>query len=222
MIVLENVLNAKDLTIVRDFLRLAEFVDGKATAGAAIRDRKENEQMKRAPGEAVPVDQIIAQGLIRHPLMQAWAMPLRMSAPLFNRYGQGMSYGNHVDNPVAGINPPLRADLAVTLFLTDPADYDGGELVVESPSGPKAVKLPAGCAFVYLANALHRVNEVTRGERSAAVAWIQSMVPDDRLRAILFDLSAVEQSLAQTINHSPEFDLLCKVRQNLMRLSVSL
>lgn len=222
MIVLENVLTATDLAVVREFLGQAEFIDGKATAGAAIRDRKENEQMKRTPGAAVPVDQIIAQGLIRHPVMQAWALPLRMSAPLFNRYGRGMSYGNHVDNPVAGINPPLRADLAVTLFLTDPADYDGGELVVESPAGPKAVKLPAGCAFVYLANALHRVNEVTRGERFAAVTWIQSMVPDDRLRAILFDLSAVEQSLAQTINHSPEFDLLCKARQNLTRLSVSL
>lgn len=222
MIVLENVLNATDLAAVRDFLGQADFVDGKATAGAAIRDRKENEQMKRAPGAAVPVDQIIAQGLIRHPVMQAWAMPLRMSAPLFNRYGQGMFYGNHVDNPVAGINPPLRADLAVTLFLSDPADYDGGELVVESPAGPKAVKLPAGCAFVYLANALHRVNEITRGERFAAVTWVQSMVPDDRLRAILFDLSAVEQSLAQTINHSPEFDLLCKARQNLARLSLSL
>ena len=222
MIVLEGVLDAHELAAVRTFLERAEFVDGKATAGAGIRDRKENQQLERSPGAALPVDQIIAQAFFRHPVLQAWAVPLRMSAPVFNRYRKGMFYGNHVDHPVAGMNPPLRADIALTLFLSDPADYDGGELVVESPAGPNAVKLAAGSAFAYLANALHRVNEITRGERFAAVTWIQSMVPDDRLRAILFDLTAVEQSLSQTMNHSPEFDLLCKVRQNLMRLAISM
>lgn len=222
MIVLENVLGAPELAAVREFLRQAEFTDGKATAGAAIRNRKENEQLKRVPGAAVPVDQIIAQALIRHPILQAWAMPLRMSAPVFNRYGEGMFYGNHVDSPVAGMNPPLRADISLTLFLSDPADYDGGELVVESPGGPKAVKLAAGSAFAYLSHALHRVNRITRGERFAAVSWVQSMVPDDRLRAILFDLAAVEQSLAQTMPETPELDLLSKAHQNLMRLAARL
>ncbi len=222
MVILTSVLSSPEVEAVRGFLKQAEFVDGKATAGAAIRDRKENEQLKRAPGTPLPVDQLVVQGLLRHPVLQAWALPLRMSGPLFNRYGQGMSYGNHVDSPVAGSNPPLRADIALTLFLSDPAEYDGGELVVESPAGPKTIKLAAGSAFAYLGNAQHRVNEITRGERFAAVTWVQSMVPDDRLRAILFDLAAVEESLSETIPHTPEFDLLCKARQNLTRLSVSL
>ena len=222
MIVLENVLAAQELLAVREFLKQAEFVDGKATADATLRDRKENEQLKRSPGAALPVDQIIAQALIRHPVFQAWAVPMRMSAPLFNRYGEGMFYGNHVDNPVVGNNPPLRADISLTLFLSDPADYDGGELVVESPAGATAVKLAAGSAFAYLSNALHRVNRITRGERFAAVSWFQSMIPDDRLRAILFDLASVEQSLAQTLHETPAFNLLSKASQNLLRLAARL
>ena len=222
MIALESVLNPQELATVRQFVQQAEFIDGKATAGAAIRDRKQNQQLKRRPDEPVPVDQLIARAIFRHPVFQPWALPLRMSAPLFNRYTEGMFYGNHVDNPIAGMNPPLRADISLTIFLTDLASYDGGELVVESAAGPKAVKLAAGSAFAYLANALHRVNKITRGERFAVVNWVQSMVPDDRLSAILFDLAALEQSLAQTMNHTPEFDLLCKARQNLTRLATSL
>ena len=219
MIVLENVLAPQELAAIREFLKQAEFVDGKVTADADIRDRKENQQLKRAPGAALPVDQIIAQALVRHPIFQAWAVPMRMSAPLFNRYGVGMFYGSHVDNPIVGNNPPLRADISLTLFLSDPADYDGGELIVESPAGPAAVKLPAGHAFAYLSNALHRVNRITRGERFAAVSWFQSMVPDDRLRAILFDLASVEQALAQTMQKTPASELLAKANQNLLRLA---
>lgn len=222
MIALDGVLNPPELATVRQFLQEAEFIDGKATAGPAIRDRKQNQQVNRAPTAVLPVDQLIAQALFRHPVFQPWAMPLRMSAPLFNRYTPGMFYDNHVDRPIAGLNPPLRADISITLFLSDPASYDGGELIVESAGGPKGVKLPAGSAFAYLSNALHRVNKITRGERFAAVTWVQSMVPDDRLRAIIFDLTALEQSLGQKMNHSPEFDLLCKARQNLTRLAVSL
>lgn len=222
MVVLEGVLTAQELASIRAFLDGAEFVAGKATAGTAIRDRKENQQLKRGPGTALPVDQVVAQALVRHPVLQAWGLPLRMSSPTFNRYAKGMFYGNHVDSPVVGMNPPLRADISLTLFLSDPATYDGGELVVESPAGPHPVKLAAGSAFAYLSHALHRVNPITRGERFAAVTWVQSMVPDDRLRAILFDLTALQQSLVQTMKETPEFDLLSKVHQNLMRLAMRL
>ena len=222
MIALENVLTAQELAAVREFLKQSEWVDGKATADADIRDRKQNQQLKRAPGAVLPVDQIIAQALARHPVFQAWAVPMRMSAPLFNRYGEGMFYGNHVDNPIIGNNPPLRADISLTLFLSDPADYDGGELVVESSGTPIAAKLPAGNAVAYLSNALHHVNKITRGERLAAVSWFQSMVPDDRLRAILFDLASVEQALAQTMQRTPATDLLSKANQNLLRLAARL
>ena len=221
MIVLDNLLTAPELAAIREFLKQAEFVDGKITADAAISKRKENQQLKRGEEAALPVDQIIAQAFVRHPLFQAWAIPLRMAVPLFNRYGEGMFYGSHVDNVVCA-SPPLRADISLTLFLSDPADYDGGELVVEGPGAPIAVKLPAGSAFAYLSNALHRVNKITRGERLAAVNWVQSMVPDDRVRAILFDLACVEHSLAATLNETPAYNLLTKARQNLERLSARL
>ena len=146
---------------------------------------------------------------------------MRMAPPLFNRYGEGMFYGNHIDNVICA-DPPLRADISLTLFLSDPADYDGGELVVEGPSGPVAVKLAAGSAFAYLSNALHRVNKITRGELFAAVNWVQSMIPDDRLRAILFDLACVEHSLAKTMSDTPAYCLLTKARQNLERMAARL
>ena len=218
MIVLENVLTTEELATVREFLREAQFVDGKMTADASIRNRKENQQIKRSE-TALPVDRLIAQAFIRHALFQAWALPMRMVPPLFNRYGEGMFYGDHVDNVICA-DPPLRADISLTLFLSDPADYDGGELVVEGPSAPVAVKLPAGSAFAYLSNTVHRVQKITRGERFAAVNWVQSLVPDDRLRAILFDLTRVEHALAQTINETPVYNLLAKARQNLERLAV--
>lgn len=218
MIVLENVLTAQELAAIREFLKRAEFVDGKATANAEIRDRKENQQLHRETGALLPVDQMISQALIRHPLFQAWAMPMRMSVPLFNRYGEGMFYRDHTDSALS-VNPPMRVDISLTLFLSDPADYDGGELIVESPGAPCAVKLAAGNAVAYLSNALHRVNKITRGERYAAVNWFQSIVPDDRLRAILFDLHRVKQSLAKTMSETPEYDLLTKANQNLTRLA---
>ena len=217
MIVLENILTAQELAAVREFVKQAEFEDGKATADVSIRDRKANQQLKRSG--ALPVDPIIQQAYIRHAVFQAWAMPMRMSIPLFNRYGEGMFHRQHVDSPVGNTNPPMRCDISVTLFLSDPADYDGGEPVVESPGGPSAVKLAAGSAFAYLTNALHSVNKITRGERFAVVNWIQSMVPDDRLRAILFDLTCVEHSLAQTMNETLTYSLLTKARQNLERLA---
>ena len=217
MIVLENVLTAQELAAIREFLKQAEFEDGKATAEAAIRDRKANQQLKRSG--ALPVDPIIQQAYIRHAVFQAWAMPMRMSIPLFNRYGEGMFYRQHVDAPVSNTSPPMRCDISVTLFLSDPADYDGGELVLESPTGPSAVKLAAGSAFAYHTNVLHSVNKITRGERCAVVNWIQSMVPDDRLRAILFDLTCVEHSLANTMNETLTYSLLTKARQNLERLA---
>jgi PKHD-type hydroxylase len=221
MIVLDNVLNAQELATVREFLKHAEFVDGKMSADVAITSRKENQQLKRDSGAPLPVDQIIAQAFIRHPILQAWATPMRMSTPLFNRYSEGMFYRDHIDSPVRA-NPPLRCDISLTLFLSDPADYDGGELVVESPAGPSAVKLPAGSAFAYTTNALHRVNKITRGERLACVSWFQSMVPDDRLRGILFDLAQVEHALAQTMKEAPAYSLLTKATQNLMRLAARL
>ena len=217
MIVLENVLTSQELASVREFLSQAPFEDGKATADASIRERKANQQLKR--NGAVSVDPIIQRAFIRHSLFQAWAMPMRMSIPLFNRYGEGMFYRQHVDSPFGSTNPPMRCDISVTLFLSEPAEYDGGELVIETHTGPTAVKLAAGSAFAYLTTALHAVNKITRGERLAAVNWVQSTVPDDRFRDILFDLTIVEHSVASVMKETVAYSHITKARQNLERLA---
>jgi PKHD-type hydroxylase len=116
------------------------------------------------------------QALGKHPLFNAAALPMRLRAPIFSRYRPGMSYGLHVDDALMGGANPVRTDLALTLFLSDPADYDGGELVIESGGLAQGWKLPAGDAILYPANTLHRVAEVTRGERHAAILWVQSHV----------------------------------------------
>ena len=168
MIVLENILTAEELATVREFLREAQFVDGKMTADASIRNRKENEQIKRSE-TALPVDRLIAQAFIRHALFQAWALPMRMVPPLFNRYGEGMFYGDHVDNVICA-DPPLRADISLTLFLSDPADYDGGHLQFHGGADmPAARTLGSGVFFPsFLA---HQVTPVMRGLRRSLVAW---------------------------------------------------
>lgn len=221
MIAIPDVLTPEELSTIREFLSTATFADGKLTAGAAIQDRKQNEQVSREQGGPLPIDSFIGAGLRRSVLFQEWARPLRIVAPIFNRYTAGMHYGNHVDEPVIRVNPPMRADISITVFLSNPDEYTGGELVVESAGGPRAVKLTAGHAFAYLNNALHRVNAVTAGERFAAALWVQSQIPDDRLRAIIFDLSAVREAIAPKVKGSAELDLLTKAHQNLVRLGSS-
>lgn len=195
-------------------LATADFSDGARTAGWNARPVKHNLQ---ATHDAAA--QLVQQALNRHPLFRTAVFPSRLRAPLFSRYLPGMSYGTHIDNPLMGTTTPLRADLAVTLFLSEPADYEGGELVLDTHSGTQAYKLEAGQALVYPATTLHRVAEVTRGERLAAVLWVQSLVRDAAQREILFDVDTVRRSLWQQAGEvsTPEFELLSKTHANLLR-----
>lgn len=211
---LSGVLDAPTLQSVRGTLAQAPFGDGAATAGWHARPLKHNLQTRN---EAAA--QQVQQSLLRHPVFRACTLPHRLSQPTFSRYLPGMSYGRHVDDALMSSQSPLRSDLSVTLFLSDPADYDGGELVIESPSGEQACKLPAGQALVYPSTRLHRVSEVTRGERLAAILWVQSLVRDPAQREILFDLDTVRRSVWDQAGkaHSTEFDLLAKTYANLLR-----
>ena len=148
------------------------------------------------------------------------ALPLKVFPPLFNRYAGGQTFGTHFDNAilqVPGTPHRLRSDLSATLFLCDPADYDGGELVVEDTYGAHAVKLPAGHMVLYPASSLHRVNPVTRGERLAAFFWIQSMVRDDGRRTLLYDLDTAIQHVAVGLPDHPAVVQLTGVYHNLLR-----
>jgi PKHD-type hydroxylase len=134
---------------------------------------------------------LILRALARNPLFNSAALPLRVLPPMFNRYDVGMSFGAHVDGAIRaipGANMRMRADVSSTLFLTAPEDYDGGELVIEDTYGSHSVKLPAGDMIVYPATSLHRVEPITRGSRWSSFFWTQSMVKDEGLRALLYDL----------------------------------
>lgn len=214
---LAGVLDAEALHAVRSALEGVSFVDGRHTAGWHASQVKHNLQASH-DGAA----QRVHQGLMNHALFRAAALPARLRTPLFSRYTNGMGYGLHMDDALMAAGhgqDALRADVAVTVFLSDPASYDGGELVIESPGGTAAYKLDAGQAIVYPATTLHRVTEVTRGERLAAVLWVQSLVRDASRREILFDLDTARRGLWDKANRvaTPEFDLVTKSYANLLR-----
>jgi PKHD-type hydroxylase len=164
--------------------------------------------------------EMIVRALEASPLFITAALPLRVFPPLFNRYDPGMTFGAHVDNAVRQIpGTPfrVRTDLSVTLFLTRPEEYDGGELVVEDVYGAHSVKLPAGDAILYPATSLHRVNPVTRGSRCASFFWIQSMVRDDGERALLFDLDMAINQVNRAVPDHPSVVALTSCYHNLLR-----
>jgi PKHD-type hydroxylase len=163
---------------------------------------------------------MILAALQRNSLFISAALPLRVFPPLFNRYEGGQSFGNHVDNAIRqlpGTAMRIRTDLSATLFLADPSEYDGGELLVEDTYGVHSVKLPAGHLVLYPSTSLHNVRPVTRGARIASFFWIQSMVRDDGKRTLLFDLDTAIQRVASEVPNSPAPVQLTAVYHNLLR-----
>ncbi|MEM1253051.1 MAG: Fe2+-dependent dioxygenase [Cyanobacteria bacterium P01_H01_bin.21] len=207
-----EVLSAAELTQIREALATAEFIDGKTTAGWYAKQVKHNQQLKQGVGQ--PLASVVKAALNRHPLFQVAVRPRQVHSLRFSRYGEGMSYGTHADNAMMG---SYRSDVSFTLFLSAPADYDGGELVIEGADDEKAYKLPAGSAIVYPSSTLHRVNEVTKGTRLVVVGWVQSLVRDPSQRELLFDIDTVRRSLFAQHGKTNEFDLLSKSVSNLLR-----
>lgn len=198
------------------------WADGKLTAHGLARKVKNNLQLERTSAEPVDADRILFAALGRNQVFQAFAIPKRIASPTFARYEPGMDYGDHVDAAIMGTGTDaIRTDLACTIFLCDPGSYDGGELILELSFGEQEIKLEAGEAIVYSATTLHRVAPVTKGVRLVALTWIQSAVPDERLRAILFDLSAAIRHADATTDHRLVTNLN-KSYHNLLRYAVDL
>ncbi len=198
LVEIPEVLDAGRLETVRRLLADAPFVDGRLSAGAAARPVKRNEELDPGDRRIETLNRIVMGALTRHPLYLSAALPHRVAVPFYARYRAGMAYGEHVDDPVMG--PPggrYRSDVSVTVFLNPPEEYDGGELVVETAFGPRAVKLPAGHAVLYPSSSRHRVAEVTRGERLVAVTWVQSLVRDPARREVLFELDQARRALIE-------------------------
>ena len=199
LIAIPDLLDAAGVARVRAIIDGAEWIDGNATSGEQSALAKRNRQLAEGSAAAQEAGAVVLDALAASPLFVAAALPLKVFPPLFNAYAGGEAFGLHVDNAVRirrGSDFRLRSDLSATLFLADPASYDGGELVVEDRFGPQSVKLPAGHMVLYPASSLHRVAPVTRGERVASFFWIQSMVRDDGARRLLFELDQGVQAVA--------------------------
>ncbi|MGS0743403.1 Fe2+-dependent dioxygenase [Glaciimonas sp. GG7] len=217
------VLNAEQLHLVRDKLNAAgdAWVDGRASAGHQGAQVKRNLQINEHASIAIELGDLILAELERHPLFISATLPHHVYPPMFNLYQGGMAFGSHVDGAIRqipGSRAKIRTDISVTLFLSDPDTYDGGELLIEDTYGLHTIKLPAGHMIVYPASSLHQVNPVTRGTRLASFFWVQSMIRDDTQRTLLFDLDSAIQRLTQTGADAHALVQLTGSYHNLLRM----
>ncbi|WP_027670579.1 Fe2+-dependent dioxygenase [Rheinheimera baltica] len=215
-----QVLNQAQVAACRDVLLAADWADGSSTAGYQSAQAKHNLQLPEQSQDALQLGELVLQALSGNKLFMSAALPLKIFPPLFNCYQGGQSFGVHVDNAirqVPGTPVKVRTDLSMTLFISEPQDYDGGELVIEDTFGAHKVKLAAGDMVLYPSTSLHKVTPVTRGRRLASFFWLQSMVASDEKRSLLFDMDMAIQALRQKVADSNEIVQLTGVYHNLLR-----
>ncbi|MFY2762651.1 Fe2+-dependent dioxygenase [Arenimonas sp. MALMAid1274] len=217
-----KVLTPDQLAMFRQRLATAGWADGKLTAGYQSAQAKDNAQLPENDPVARELGGLVLDALGRSALFFSAALPRKIYPPLFNRYAGGQSFGFHVDNAIryersGARSEPVRTDLSATLFLSEPGDYDGGELVIEDTYGVQTVKLAAGDLVLYPGTSLHKVTPVTRGERLACFFWMQSLVRDAGQRRELFDLDRGIQHLTQAAPGHPALVQLTGVYHNLLR-----
>jgi PKHD-type hydroxylase len=215
-----GVLTKAEVREARERLAAAPWVDGRVTAGHQSAQVKSNEQVPEDHETARALGDQVLRALSRQPLFTSAALPRRIFPPLFNRYAKGMAFGAHIDNAVRavpGTGARMRTDLSATLFLSEPDEYDGGELVIDDTFGARNVKLPAGDLVLYPATSVHRVEKITQGERLAAFFWIESLVRDDSERTLLFDLDRAIAEMTASAGQTPASVRLTAVYHNLVR-----
>ncbi len=215
-----GVLSREQVIQMRAALDGADWTDGRETVGAQGAKVKRNQQLPDASPLRQHLGQIVLAALAKHPLYHAATLPLRTLPPRFNRYEGGGHYGSHVDGAVMALPVDagqLRSDISCTLFLSEPDDCDGGELIVSDTYGEHEVKLPAGDMIIYPSSSLHRVQPVTRGARLAAFFWVQSLIRNDSRRRLLFELDTSIQTLTQSGADADALLQLTGVYHNLLR-----
>ena len=205
LVTIPDLLTKEEVSYMRQVLERTGWIDGRATAGDQAGKVKSNLQVPTDSDEAKELGNIVLRALGRNAAYSSAVLPLRVLPPMFNRYDVGMTFGAHVDGSIRGLpgGQRMRTDVSTTIFLTDPDDYDGGELVIHDTYGQHAVKLPAGHAVVYPATSLHSVTPVTRGSRWASFFWAQSMIRDDWQRHMLYDL---DQTIMRVRSLLPDDD----------------
>lgn len=222
LIQLKDILPPEAVKNCRELLEKSVWSDGKHTAGTQAEQVKNNQQLPETAPELEKLRAIVGHHIQRSGLFFTAALPKRVFPPLFNKYsGQSNSFGNHVDNAIRTFvktSEHIRTDISCTVFLSDPEEYEGGELVIEDTYGTNSVKLKAGDAILYPATSLHRVNPVTNGARLASFFWVESMVRGNEERRILFDMDTAIFNLRQTIGETESVVLMTSCYHNLLRL----
>lgn len=215
LIQLKNVLGPKELAEVRDLLANAQFLDGKLSAGSTAATVKDNQEVVADDPRLDQMNRIVMGNLLRHKTYQRAALPLKVASPFYACYEAGMHYGQHIDDPVmgkAGNNRErYRSDIAITVFLSESDEYEGGELLIETDYGQQKIKYPAGDAVLYPATTRHQVAKVTKGKRLVAVTWVQSLIKNTEQRALLYQLSCAREKLLRkqpNEEHTKQVDLV--------------
>jgi len=219
LLAIPGVLTEHQLKTVRELLQNAHYVDGRLSAGITARKVKKNHELPADSELQNQLNNIVMNALFNHPLYQAAVLPHRQATPFYARYEPGEAYGNHVDDPVMGpMQGRYRTDVSTTLFLNEPEDYEGGEIVIQGQNGEQKIKLAAGSAITYPSGSLHRVAEVTKGTRLVAVTWAQSMVRDAEKRELLFNLYKTREALQKKYPDDEEVVKVDHTYINLMRM----
>lgn len=221
LICIPDILSKQDVADFRRIMDAESWEDGKSTAGAQSAEVKQNEQLDPDGEISRTLGKRIITALSKNTLFISAAVPLHIFPPLFNRYGPGKYFGEHVDNCIRGdylTGLRIRTDLSVTLFLSEPDEYDGGELVIEDYYGSQRIKLPAGHAVLYPSTSLHMVTPVTRGARVASFFWLQSMIKDAQARRMTFDMDlAIQELVTRLGRNDPQVRQLTNIYHNLIR-----
>jgi PKHD-type hydroxylase len=213
------VLTKEEIGLIQELMATANFREGTATAGSEALRVKNNHEMFISEIETQRLNNLVMGKLVQNPTYIATAFAKKIAAPFYAKYTAGMYYGNHIDDPIMGPpNQRYRTDVSITIFLNEPGDYDGGELVISTTFGEQKVKLNAGDAVLYPSSSTHRVAEVTRGQRLVAVTWLQSTIRDPAKREILYNLSQARETLIQNSPGSTELEQLSNSYVNLLRM----
>jgi PKHD-type hydroxylase len=221
LICIPDILSKNEVADFRRLMDAEQWEDGRSTAGAQSAEVKQNEQLPPDGATARKLGERVIRALTANPLFISAAVPLRIFPPLFNRYRPGQFFGEHVDNCVRGdalTGLRIRTDLSVTLFLSEPEEYDGGELIVDEYQGGQPIKLPAGHLALYPSTSLHLVTPVTRGVRTSSFFWLQSMIKDAHARRMTFDLDlSIQQLVGRLGRNDQEVRRLTNIYHNLIR-----
>ena len=217
LVQIKNILGDAELQKIQELLKTAKFRDGHLSAGMAAQQVKNNLEVSDEDIISL-LNNIVMNNVVRHPIYQHAALPHRIAAPFYARYENGMEYGEHIDDPIMGQGDRYRSDIAMTIFLNSPEEYEGGELIIQTPYGEQIIKFNAGDAVLYPATTRHRVSKVTSGKRLVAVTWVQSLIRDHEQRDLLYQLSKTREKMLRKDPDSEDTKRIDNVYVNLVRM----